>query len=89
MSNRVVCVTGASRGIGRHIALLLAREDYKIIVASNEVENNDKVVEEIKSVGGDAVAQFLDLMQPEQITEAFKQMASVSDNVDVSLEKPT
>jgi 3-oxoacyl-[acyl-carrier protein] reductase len=83
MSDRVACVTGASRGIGRNIALLLAREGYKIIVASNEVENNEKVAEEIKSAGGEAVTQFLDLMQPDQIKEAFKEMVAVSDKVSI------
>ncbi len=83
MSKRVACVTGASRGIGRHIALLLAREGYKMIIASNEVENNEKVAEEINSAGGEAVTQFLDLMQADQVKEAFKEMVAVNGKVSI------
>ncbi len=82
MSERVACVTGASRGIGRVIAQTLAGEGMKVIVASNEPENNEKVAEEIRSAGGEAVTQFLDLTQPDQIKEAFKEMLAEAGKID-------
>ena len=83
MSDKVACVTGASRGIGREIALTLARDGMKIIVASNEAENNETVAGEIRSAGGEAVTQFLDLTSPEQIGEAFKAMLASCGHIDV------
>ena len=50
MSNRVAFVTGASRGIGRAIALTLCRRGLRIVVASPEVENNEEVAAEIRAL---------------------------------------
>lgn len=76
MAQRIACVTGASRGIGREIALTLSRDGMKIIVASNEPDNNEKVAEEIRSSGGDAVTLFLDLSQTDSIKETFKKAST-------------
>ncbi len=83
MTKRVACVTGASRGIGREIALTLAREGIKIIVASNEPENNEKVAAEIREAGGEAVTQFLDLTQSDQIATAFREMVASCGQLDI------
>ncbi len=71
MSNRTAFVTGASRGIGRAIALTLAQAGARIIVASNERENNEKVAGEIRAAGGQASTVYLDLSSPDSIKEAF------------------
>ena len=52
MFNRVAFVTGASRGIGRSIALTLCRSGFEIVVASPEIENNEAVAEEIRACSG-------------------------------------
>ena len=83
MADRIACVTGASRGIGREIALRLARDGMKIIVASNEPENNEQVAEEIRALGATAVTQFLDLSKGEQIAEAFAQMAAAAGPIEI------
>lgn len=83
MADRIACVTGASRGIGREIALRLARDGMKIIVASNEPENNEQVAEEIRALGATAVTQFLDLSKGEQIAEAFARMTAEAGPVEI------
>ncbi len=83
MSETIACVTGASRGIGRVIALKLAADGHKIVVASNEKENNETVAEEIRSAGGEAVTQYLDLSSSDGIKEAFKEAAAAAGPIGI------
>jgi 3-oxoacyl-[acyl-carrier protein] reductase len=71
MTDRTAFVTGASRGIGRAVALKLAASGARVVVASNERENNDKVVSEIAAAGGQAFPVYLDLTSPDSIKEAI------------------
>jgi 3-oxoacyl-[acyl-carrier protein] reductase len=83
MTNRIAFVTGASRGIGRAIAHTLSRAGAKIVVASNERENNDKVVEEIGAAGGEAFPVFLDVMSEESIKEAVGEAVKHFGRIDI------
>ena len=66
LNDKIAVVTGAGRGIGKETALFLAKEGAKVIV--NDLGGNtdgtggtqiaDEVVEEIKSAGGEAVANY-------------------------------
>lgn len=71
MNQRTAFVTGASRGIGRAIALALGQAGNRIVVASPELENNEKVAAEIRACGGEALTVFLDLTSPDSVKEAF------------------
>lgn len=62
LTNRIAVVTGASRGIGRQIALTLAREGAVVIVNyRGSKEKADDVVAEIENAGGRAEAVFCDV----------------------------
>ena len=66
LNGKIAVVTGAGRGIGKETALFLAKEGAKVVV--NDLGGNtdgtggtqiaDEVVEEIKSAGGEAVANY-------------------------------
>src|SRR5215510_8829849 len=73
VAGKVAIVTGAGRGIGRAIALLLAQEGARVVVndvgASLEGSGQDagpaqEVVNEIKKAGGEAVANTLSITEP-------------------------
>jgi 3-oxoacyl-[acyl-carrier protein] reductase len=83
MAQRVACVTGASRGIGRETALALARDGMKIVVASNERENNENVAGEVRAQGAEALTQYLDLSHTSSIKEAFATILKECGRVDV------
>lgn len=54
--DKVALVTGASRGIGRSIALALAAEGAKIVAVDLGLEETEKLAEEIRAQGGEALA---------------------------------
>ncbi len=83
MSDRVAFITGSSRGIGRETALTLSRTGLFIVVASPEVENNEKVAAEIRESGGEAMTLDLDISSPESIKEGFSKVIAEKGRVDI------
>jgi len=81
---KVCLVTGASRGLGRSIALDLAAKGCKIIVNYAASEGPaQEVVEEIMKLGGDAVAIKANCADPVEIDAMFKQAVEKFGTVDV------
>ena len=81
---KVAVITGSSRGIGKAIALRLARDGFRIVV--NDVvsqQDLDKVVEEIRSLGAEAVGVVADISDANQVKELFKQAVSAFGTVHV------
>ena len=83
MFNRVAFVTGASRGIGRAIALSLCRTGFDIVVASPEIEKNEEVAEEIRACSGDAMTLNLDVTSPESVKAGFQKALADKGRIDV------
>jgi NAD(P)-dependent dehydrogenase (short-subunit alcohol dehydrogenase family) len=63
-ANKVALVTGGSRGLGRDMAIQLARKDFNVIITYNSnAEAASKVTEEVQVLGKKAVALQLDVAQ--------------------------
>ncbi len=72
-NEKVAIVTGASRGIGRAIALELGSLGAKVVVNyNNSVDAAEEVVAEIKQEGSDAIAVQADVSDFDQATELIK-----------------
>lgn len=64
-------VTGGATGIGRALAIALAKEGSKVAIADIDLENAQSAVEEIKSLGGVARAYQCDVVNQDQVAEVF------------------
>jgi 3-oxoacyl-[acyl-carrier protein] reductase len=83
MPNRVAFVTGASRGIGRAIALRLCRSGHDIVVASPELENNENVASEIRAAGGRAMTLDFNLASLDSIKRGVGAALKEFGKIDV------
>ncbi len=83
LDRRVALVTGSSRGIGRAIAIHLARRGATVVVHGRDEAAVDSVVEEIESAGGSALATTADLTRSQQIEAMRERIAERLGAVDV------
>ena len=88
--NKTVFITGASRGIGKAIALRLAKEGANIIVAAKSVEENPKLggtiysaAKEIEEAGGKSLAVQCDIRFEDQIKNAVEKAADTFGGIDI------
>jgi enoyl-[acyl-carrier protein] reductase III len=84
LDSRVAVVTGASRGMGRAIALRLAREGADCVLTYRRSEDLAReAVAEIERLGRRALALPLELGDPAQVGPAFERVAQALGRVDV------
>jgi 3-oxoacyl-[acyl-carrier protein] reductase len=84
LENKVIIVTGSSKGIGKEIALLLAENGGKVVVnSSSSISEADSVVESINKNGGQAMAIKADVSNREEVTQLFDQTIKAYGKVDV------
>ncbi|MFE8695217.1 3-oxoacyl-[acyl-carrier-protein] reductase [Cytobacillus sp. FJAT-53684] len=84
LKGKVSIVTGASRGIGREIALELARQGADVVVNySGSEERAHKVVAEIKELGGHAIAVQCDVSNSESVAAMVKATIETFGKLDI------
>ena len=85
LEDRVSLVTGASRGMGRAIALKLSSLGSKIAVnyIPVEADNAKNVVETITSQGGEAIAIEADIRDGDAVKAMFQQVIDTWDKIDI------
>lgn len=83
LAGRVALVTGGSRGIGRAIALELARAGARVAVAARDAERVAGVVSEIGAAGGEGRALALDVADPDSTAQAVAALLEAEGRIDV------
>jgi 3-oxoacyl-[acyl-carrier protein] reductase len=84
LKDKIALITGASRGIGAETAKLFALEGAKVVVNyNNNQEAAQKVVDEIKSKNGQAIAVQADVTEVEQVEKMMQIIKDHWGNVDI------
>jgi len=83
MDGRTALVTGASSGLGRRFAQVLAAHGARVVLAARRTDRLEALKDEISSNGGEAVAVPLDVADPATIGPAFDQAEAAFGPVNV------
>jgi len=84
LNNKVALVTGASRGIGRSIAIELAREGADIVVNYLRSETEAmEVVEQVKALGKNAIAIKADVSRSEDVENMINSVLERFKRIDI------
>jgi len=85
LEGKVAIITGASRGIGRAIALRLAQAGAQVVVSSRKLENVQPVADEIVAAGGQALAVQAHVGAAGDVAALVAQAVETFGRVDVAV----
>jgi NAD(P)-dependent dehydrogenase (short-subunit alcohol dehydrogenase family) len=74
VEGKTALVTGASSGLGRHFARLLAREGARVVIAARRVDALLALSDEIERQGGACIPVAMDVTDPAAVAAAFQQI---------------
>lgn len=88
--NKTIFITGASRGIGKAIAIKFAKEGANIVIAAKTTEEDPRLggtiysaAQEIEEAGGKALAVQVDIRNEEQIKTAVQRSVETFGGIDI------
>lgn len=83
LKDKVAIITGAASGIGKEIALVFAKEGAKVAIADLNLDQATIAAEEIKSLGGQAMAVAMNVTDENQVDQGVDAVAKHFGCVDV------
>ncbi len=82
LTGKVVVITGASRGIGRAVALRMAGAGARVVVSSRKLDACEEVVRTIRDAGGEATAVACNVTHIDQLEHLVTKSIDVFDRID-------
>ncbi len=76
-------VTGGARGVGRQIALQMAGLGCNLILQSRSVEHSERVANEVRAMGVEAISVECDLESPVSISKMLQKIDETGKNVEL------
>lgn len=90
LKGKTLFISGASRGIGKEIALRAARDGANVVIAAKTAEPHPRLpgtiytaAEEIEAAGGKALAVVVDIRHDEQVEKAVHQTIEAFGGIDI------
>lgn len=83
LDGKVALVTGASRGIGKAVSIGFAKAGAKVVLSSRKQADLDKVADEIRSLGGDALPIAGHAARPDEINNVVNTAVAKYGKIDI------
>lgn len=83
LDGKTALVTGASQGIGRAIALRMATNGARVLIAARGLDKLERLAEEIGESGGEAHPVSLDISQPAEAQARVEALAEEHGDIDI------
>ncbi|PAE38715.1 SDR family NAD(P)-dependent oxidoreductase [Bacillus sp. 7884-1] len=83
LTGKTAIVPGGGSGLGRQMAIALAKAGANVVVGSRRLEVCENAVKEIETLGGQAFALALDVTDPESVGQAVEKVISQFGKIDI------
>ncbi|MDD5489472.1 MAG: SDR family NAD(P)-dependent oxidoreductase [Candidatus Moranbacteria bacterium] len=83
LQNKTAIVTGAAKGIGKGIAIALAKEGANVVVSDIDQKEAEKVAEEIRKIGPKALVIQCDVSKKEEVENLFRKTVEEFGKLDI------
>lgn len=83
LKNKIALVTGAKQGMGKSHAIALAKQGVKVIITDINQSECQKVVDEIRNLGGEATAFKLDVSNKSEVDSVISEIVKKFGKIDI------